>query len=154
MDWGAIIGGAGNLLNTFNQTSSRDSMADYMRQQEDAAYQEALDKYNYDQQYQEESSMYNSARRAEAARAAAATEAARQIAMGKASKVQQQGYKKALSMYAPWMEAGNQVLPQMTQSYGAGVNNLNLLGAYLGQPDQQKLMALPALPARGANIKI
>lgn len=58
------------------------------------------------------------------------------------------------SMYAPYVEAGHTVLPQMTQAYGSGANGLQSLFANMVTPEKLANAARTPINPQDAKIRL
>jgi hypothetical protein len=118
---------AGSYMQNNTQKDTRNNIAD--------AYANAVM-----QDYEQQKAAYEAQQQAAASNsaAAAANERARMAAAKQALGAKTKGIKKAQQMYAPYVQAGKDILPQMSQTYQSGLSNLNLLMGYLSAGDQKK----------------
>lgn len=146
-DWLKPVIGAG--IGAYQQSQSDDTQSqylDYLRQREDANYQNMLAQMQAGQ---------GGGGDGGAARAAAQrqTEANRMAASKKANKVSRKTYKKLLEMYQPFRDTATQLLPQMTKTYENSLGMQGDMMQYLQNPAQMaKLDA--AGPAYNVNVPL
>jgi biotin carboxyl carrier protein len=147
----ALLGGM-EAYNTYSQNGKQGDYLKGLRAAEDRNYQDGLRNYEATKKYNAEAAAYSS--RASAANAAArgATEKNRQEAAKKALGIQNKYSDMLMSLYRPYVDAGQTVLPQMTQAYGKGISNLDGLAALFSSP--QAMSALNAKPALQQKINI
>lgn len=145
--------------NSSQDKAAKDYQA-YLQQQEQANYNNYLsqvDAYNTQGANAAAASAANSARAAANSRAssaaAAATERNARKAAGKASKASQKGYKEALAMLAPYVQAGEKILPAKQATYLEALNRMGAMGNYLNSPDQMA-KANASIPAFAVNIPL
>jgi len=136
----AIVGSG--LYQNSSQDNSREEYINYRKAQEDKNYQNSIDAAN--------TANANSAANAANARARAAasnanaaasrsaamqTQKNAQKAAAKGNKAQQKGYEQALAMFAPYLEAGKQIVPAKTQTYLEALKSAAALQTSLNTPD-------------------
>jgi DNA mismatch repair ATPase MutS len=129
------------LYNSNQQEKDRNRIADIYRQKEESNYDQALANNAQYEKYLEAANAQansNAAARSRAAGAYAAaarqTQANQQKALKKGMKRTNEGFEEAKGYLKPFYEAGVKVLPQATQAYSEGLNQLALLNAYLNNP--------------------
>lgn len=122
-----------SAIQGYNDAMRQGIEQDYNSQK---ANYDAYNKYLNEQYYPWQQASQAAAGAAAAARAknARMEEDNRLAASKKAAKIEHRGYKNALALLQPYINAGQQVLPQMTNSYLSGLNGMNMLGAYLQSP--------------------
>lgn len=142
-DIGKFVPGALSLFDAYNQNQGRNQYGDAVKNQIEADYNAQRDKYNYDLNYNQQVQQANAAnaaasRQAAGARAAAAaqTEKNRQAAAKKAQKTLDASYGQMREAYQPFADTARRLLPQKENTYSNALGGMNLLQAYLMQPDQ------------------
>ena len=153
-DWLKPVVGLGlGALKQGNVDNTQKEYINYLKQREDANYQNSINDINaYNAQMQANFAASSANRRA-AAGAAAANEAARQGAAKKANKVQQKMYKNLLAMYAPYRQTADQLLPQMTKTYEGSLGLQNSLASLLATPTE-KAKFTASVPAWQVNVPL
>lgn len=141
------------LFNAYNQDRGGNNYVDALKAREDKNY---ADTKAYNDAYAQYVQQANAARAANAgiaasnanaaAAAAAATEKNRQKAARKALKFEKKNYGERIGMFEPYRQAGLQLLPQMQKTYEGGMNNVNMLNAYLNTPGQLQKLNQAVLP--------
>lgn len=136
-----IIGAATGAYDVYNTQNTAGNIGDLLRSREDRNYAESKKYYDATSSYLDQlnaarAANASAANAAAASRAAAAqaTEAARQRAAKKGTNIQVKGLRVANDLFAPFVAAGQQVLPNMVNTYNSGLGGLNLLAQYLQRP--------------------
>lgn len=153
-DWGALaelgLGLGTSLYGAYEKSRQNDNYQDALRAREQRNYDDSKAGYEAYQQYLNQwnqADAANSAASAASSRAsaaaAAATERNRQKAAKKAQNVQNKAFGKSEALLKPYADVGLQLLPQVQAAYGGGLNNLNLLSAYVNDPSRMARMDTP-----------
>lgn len=148
------------LFNAYNQDNTRGNYYDILRQREDKNF---ADTQAYNEAYGKWQEQANAARAANSASAAAnarasaaaasATEKNRQKALKKALGSEKETNAAQQAMYDPYVQTGLRLLPQMENTYSKGMQNSNMLSAYLNTPGQLQKLNQAALPSQ-TGIKL
>lgn len=131
-------------LGAHKTSSIRGAREDLIQQMIDQETKSYEDQKTMNQYYFEQAQANSAARQAAAAanRAAAnATEKNRQKALKKAMNRSDLGFENAKSLFRPYVDVGNRLLPRQEETYGNALNGINMLSAYLSAPDQIKKLA-------------
>jgi hypothetical protein len=152
-EFGPLIAGGANFADAYSQNRARNSISNTMRDAELRNYADGLREYEATKKYNSEAAAYNAASSAASAAARAATERNRQAAQREALKIQNQYSGRLLDLWNPYVQAGQQVLPQMTAAYGQGLSQLGGIGALLNDPRMMQRVGA-AKPATAQDIAI
>ena len=137
-DWLRPVAQAGiGLFNQDQKSDTESKYLDYLRQKEQENHQNALNSYN---QQLLASQSRGGGGGGDGGAGAKATEKNRQIALKKASEQEQRNYKELIKMYQPFANTARELLPVKSQAYQGGVNQMNMLQAYLNSPQELQKM--------------
>ncbi len=149
--------GLGALKNTQNDSATKDYI-NYLKSQEQTNYQNYLaDVDAYNAAGADAAANANARAAAAAANsraraaAAAATERNRLKAAKKASKEEQKGYAEALALMAPYVQAGEKVLPAKTGTYLDALKRMSAIGQTL---DTKKADANASIPSWEVPVQL
>lgn len=126
MYWGWVgpaINAVGGYLQNRNNEKTQDNYSDLLRAKEQASYDKYSQEYDAIKAYNEQAFQQSMADAASRRAAAAATEANRQKAMGKAKDASMQGYDNALAITKPYVDTAASLLPLMRDLYAKGLGN-------------------------------
>lgn len=161
------IGFGAGILQSNAKSGTMDSYYNFLKSQEDQKYQKGLANYQAYQDYLNQgqaasASASAASRAASAARSkmAAAYAAAQrqeqanaQKAAKKANRTEQRGYATARSYYDPYITAGNEILPEMTNTYKNALSTMNMFNGYLTSPAGMAALN-QSIPAYQTNIPV
>lgn len=136
-------------LGVYNYLSGSNSRSDYQDAMNRAAYNDwerGRQEYEATKKYNEEYAAYVAANAASRAAAARANAANRQKAAKKAAAYMDEQLGQIAQNYKPFNTAALELLPQMQQAYGSGLNQLGLLQSYLNTPGMQARVANAGAP--------
>lgn len=147
-----LAGGLGGY-NLWEGRQARKKYGNSIKDKINYDFEQQKKQHDYDAQYNQQMAEWQFADAASRRAAAAATERNRQAAARKAQRIMDAAYGKSRDTFQPWVDTGNRLLPQVEQTYGNSLGSMNLLNAYLFQPQQiQKLDAVK--PAYFNNIPL
>jgi hypothetical protein len=148
-----ILSGIGSLWQAYNSNSGKSAGFDAMKANEDRRYADYLAERQYYDQYTMAQYEQEQAARAAGAAAAAKNAAAKSAAEKKAFGSYKKDNRKIQKLWEPYAQTGQRLLPQMEQTYGNSLNNMNLLSAYMSSPQYQQSMN-QSVPAYETNIPL
>jgi hypothetical protein len=141
------------LFSAYNKNRTQGNYYDSLRTREDRNFADTKAHNDAYRQWLEQKYAADSSAAASRAAAAAATDANRRAAAKKAQKFAKKQVKREKEYFEPYRQAGLELLPLMTKTYAQGMNNSNLLSAYLNSPGQLVKLNQAALPHEN-NIKL